>query len=482
MTLPVMPSGYRWFRGGPVLSRAGRSALYASDKDTVVVWDEETGLAVTDLRDATGQPMSAPTIKDGWIDGAGLPSAVRVASFSVGASGKRYEMVPVQTLIDAAASLAPTDTQVSSLLGNPASATRVQSDGLYAPKTGSTAYAPATGSTVYPSAKNPSGVYQIALTNMWNRLDDAGATIGGDGTVGGALEVYTQISATGHDLAMLVHGHADIHFSRAAPSSRCQTLTITGSPTGGTFTLTYGGQTTAPLAYNCTGPQVASALKALSSVSGDVYVYSGTGGPPVAGGPFTITMAMPNPTAITATSSLTGGTSPGVTITQTTPDGMAYFDIPIGGNIQVVGQFIGKRSTGHIEFKTGGTGGAFRFLDSTGTTALMSVNNAGVFALGSVTITGNADLVRYFGGGSSGGMAVHGAAAGAGTGTNGLIRFRDNDTDSNTRFQIDTAAPPSGRTAIAVQYHNGTAVAFQYATVGAADSGGAGFRVLRVPN
>jgi hypothetical protein len=44
------------------------------------------------------------------------------------------------------------------------------------------------------------------------------------------------------------------------------------------------------------------------------------------------------------------------------------------------------------------------------------------------------------------------------------------------------AAPTSGQTGLLVGYHNGTAVTAQQVTVGAADSGGAGFKLLRVPN
>ena len=42
---------------------------------------------------------------------------------------------------------------------------------------------------------------------------------------------------------------------------------------GGTFTLTYNGQTTAAIAYNATAAQVQSALEALNNVApGDVVV------------------------------------------------------------------------------------------------------------------------------------------------------------------------------------------------------------------
>src|ERR1035438_9089160 len=38
-----------------------------------------------------------------------------------------------------------------------------------------------------------------------------------------------------------------------------QTLTETGTPTGGTFTLTFNGQTTSPLAYTASSAAVAAA-------------------------------------------------------------------------------------------------------------------------------------------------------------------------------------------------------------------------------
>ena len=52
-----------------------------------------------------------------------------------------------------------------------------------------------------------------------------------------------------------------------------QTLTATTLPTGGTFTLTYDGQTTAPINYNATTVDIRNALEALSNVNpGDIDV------------------------------------------------------------------------------------------------------------------------------------------------------------------------------------------------------------------
>jgi hypothetical protein len=108
----------------------------------------------------------------------------------------------------------------------------------------------------------------------------------------------------------------------AAVTNEVQTATVTGGPTGGTFTLTFNGQTTAAIAYNATAAAVQSALEALSNVNpGDIKV---TGN---AGGPYTLTFGGQylgdNVSSITATASLTGGSTPGVTMATTTAGGSA---------------------------------------------------------------------------------------------------------------------------------------------------------------
>jgi streptogramin lyase len=51
-----------------------------------------------------------------------------------------------------------------------------------------------------------------------------------------------------------------------------QTVTIGGGPTGGTFTLTFNGQTTTPLPFNATSTEVETALGALSTIGGTANV------------------------------------------------------------------------------------------------------------------------------------------------------------------------------------------------------------------
>ena len=102
-----------------------------------------------------------------------------------------------------------------------------------------------------------------------------------------------------------------------------QTITITGSPTGGTYTLTFDGETTSAIPYNATAVQVQTALRALDNIgSADVTCAGG----PHPGTAITATfggnLAGVNVAEMTADDSLlTGGTSPAVTVTTTTPGG-----------------------------------------------------------------------------------------------------------------------------------------------------------------
>lgn len=83
------------------------------------------------------------------------------------------------------------------------------------------------------------------------------------------------------------------------------TLAVTGSPTGGTYTLTADGETTEGLAHNATNAAIATALNALEGISG--AKVSGT---------TTKTVKFDELVALTAQASLTGGTSPAVTVTK----------------------------------------------------------------------------------------------------------------------------------------------------------------------
>lgn len=87
-------------------------------------------------------------------------------------------------------------------------------------------------------------------------------------------------------------------------------LTISGTPTGGTFTLSVNGSNTAPIAYNANAAAVAAAINALAGVTG-VSGVTASGTTPIA-------ITLLTPVAVTANgSALTGGTTPAATVVAT---------------------------------------------------------------------------------------------------------------------------------------------------------------------
>jgi phage tail sheath protein FI len=105
----------------------------------------------------------------------------------------------------------------------------------------------------------------------------------------------------------------------AGATNEVQTVSISGTPTGGTFTLTFNGQTTSSIAYNASASTVQTALQALSTIGSGNAVVSGGPGPGTAWVvTFQGTLQHTNVPAMTATSSLTGGTSPAVAVAVTT--------------------------------------------------------------------------------------------------------------------------------------------------------------------
>ena len=101
-----------------------------------------------------------------------------------------------------------------------------------------------------------------------------------------------------------------------------QTLTITGTPTGGTFKLSFKGIKTATIAYNAAAATVQAALEALISIgSGNVACTGGA----LPGTPVVITFqgslaASPQPLIVWETddNALTGGTAPTGSVAHTT--------------------------------------------------------------------------------------------------------------------------------------------------------------------
>lgn len=101
-------------------------------------------------------------------------------------------------------------------------------------------------------------------------------------------------------------------------TNEVQRVDITGDPTGGTYTLTYSGQTTAAIPYNASAAAVQGYLTDLSNIRpGDVIVKGGAAEPYDV--TFTGSLRGTNVAQMTGSGAgLTGGTTPGVTITTVT--------------------------------------------------------------------------------------------------------------------------------------------------------------------
>lgn len=93
-------------------------------------------------------------------------------------------------------------------------------------------------------------------------------------------------------------------------ANESQNVALTGGPTGGVFTLLYGAQETADIAWDAAAATVQAELEALSTIApGDVLVVGREGGP------WIVTFNTLAPTALTADDTgLTGGTTPAVAI------------------------------------------------------------------------------------------------------------------------------------------------------------------------
>jgi hypothetical protein len=106
-------------------------------------------------------------------------------------------------------------------------------------------------------------------------------------------------------------------------------LSISGSPSGGTFTVTINGQTTSAIARNATAGTIQTALAALSSVgAGNVACY----GTSIDAAPVLIVLkgaAAEIELTITTTDSLTGGTSPATALSRYAPTSTALALVPI---------------------------------------------------------------------------------------------------------------------------------------------------------
>ena len=107
-----------------------------------------------------------------------------------------------------------------------------------------------------------------------------------------------------------------------AGTDEVQTITATGTPTGGTFRLSCGGFVTAALPALATAAQIDTALEALTPIGAGGVVCAGG---PLVTAPVTVTFSgastakSSQPALAVVDAALTGGTNPAVAVARTTP-------------------------------------------------------------------------------------------------------------------------------------------------------------------
>ncbi len=136
-----------------------------------------------------------------------------------------------------------------------------------------------------------------------------------DSLTRGSISDLSICSPDPNVLQFLIGG--DVIGTGGSGTAEVQTVTITGTPTGGTFTLTYDGETTGPIDFDAASADVQTALEALANIEpGDVTVTGAAGGPYTA----TFTAAEGNVSQMVGNGDeLTGGVAPAVTVTTPTP-------------------------------------------------------------------------------------------------------------------------------------------------------------------
>lgn len=148
-----------------------------------------------------------------------------------------------------------------------------------------------------------------------------------------SIDLTTVAAASGSDTTLpdgsiIRAGHQFLRYGQVmceitAPAT--DVVTISGSPTGGTFLLNVnnsgGSFNTSALAYNATGATVQTAILALANVGAGNATVSGSGG-----GPYTITYASGlGATQTTANATLLTGGTPAITVATNAPGGNIGF-------------------------------------------------------------------------------------------------------------------------------------------------------------
>lgn len=159
----------------------------------------------------------------------------------------------------------------------------------------------------HPSINSSNVTVTLVSTSAGNRVYDVEFT----GSLGGTNWTIDFYETTGWGNGS---GISTLQNGSGTGTNETQVVSLLGSPSGGTFTLTYSGQTTGNIAYNASAATVQTALEALSNIgSGDVTV---TGSAPIWGVEFTGALAATDVSLMTGNgANLTGGSGT-ITVTQ----------------------------------------------------------------------------------------------------------------------------------------------------------------------
>ena len=217
----------------------------------------------------------------------------------------------------------------------------------------------------------PSNEVSATVTGTTSRITLTWSPAGENNFAPTSYSIYRGTTTGGeHKLLTQVSGSTLTYTDTGA---NIQTVTLAGSPTGGTFTLSFGGQTTSALAYNASAATVQAALQALSSIgAGNATVTTAVSGSYAV--TLTGTLAS-SAQLITATSSLVPASSSTLTYTGTADIQVVTLGSPTGGTFTLS---FGGQTTSAL---------AYNASAATVQTAFLSLSSVGS---GNATVTGSA--------------------------------------------------------------------------------------------
>ncbi len=193
-------------------------------------------------------------------------------------------------------------------------------------------------------------------------------------------------------------------------TNEVQLLSVSGTPTGGAFTLAFKGEPTVALAYDAAASAVQAALTALPTIGAGNVTVTGD-----AGGPYTVTFSAGmaeagQPLLRVNSGGLTGGTSPSAAVSRVTPGGGGWMSMPFitkGGieiepdiEVKKVEAFMHNSPVAQRYLKTGWKSVSMALLESDETALLLASSTATESGDGettpiTVSFGGNKEACQY---------------------------------------------------------------------------------------